>query len=115
MIKRGSKSLGGMIVGVYKAASTWFGKDKPLWLDGVRVIEEYEEEKKSGELELVGWRMLRELETDEIRGIPYEESHNITKSSQENKHTNSGGYVIDRTAAIKAFVNPFTSRYRVSE
>ncbi|MEM3104939.1 MAG: EVE domain-containing protein [Candidatus Bathyarchaeia archaeon] len=34
--KRGSKSLGGMIVGVYKAASTWFREDRPLWPDEVR-------------------------------------------------------------------------------
>ncbi|MEM3546688.1 MAG: EVE domain-containing protein [Candidatus Bathyarchaeia archaeon] len=34
--KRDSKSLGGMIVGVYKAASTWFREDRPLWPDEVR-------------------------------------------------------------------------------
>lgn len=34
--KKGSRSLGGMIVGVYKAVSAWFREDKPLWVDEVR-------------------------------------------------------------------------------
>lgn len=36
VVKRGSKSLGGMIVGVYRATSTWFREDKSLWPDEVR-------------------------------------------------------------------------------
>jgi predicted RNA-binding protein len=31
--KRDAKSLGGMFVGVYRATSTWFWEDKPLWPD----------------------------------------------------------------------------------
>ncbi|ADM27562.1 protein of unknown function DUF55 [Ignisphaera aggregans DSM 17230] len=34
--KRNSKSLGGKFVGVYRAVSTWFREDKPLWPDEVR-------------------------------------------------------------------------------
>ncbi|MCD6443386.1 EVE domain-containing protein [Candidatus Bathyarchaeota archaeon] len=34
--KKGSKTLGGMIVGVYRAVSGWFRDDKPLWPDEVR-------------------------------------------------------------------------------
>lgn len=34
--KKGAKSLGGMMVGVYRVTSTWFREDKPLWADEVR-------------------------------------------------------------------------------
>ena len=35
VIKKGSKRLGGKIVGVYRATSDWFREDKPLWPDEV--------------------------------------------------------------------------------
>lgn len=34
--KRGSKTLGGKFVGVYKVISTWFKEEKPLWPDEIR-------------------------------------------------------------------------------
>jgi predicted RNA-binding protein len=34
--KKGSRNLGGMIVGVYRTASAWFRDEKPLWPDEVR-------------------------------------------------------------------------------
>ena len=34
--KKDAKSLGGMIVGVYKASSTWYREEKPLWPDEIR-------------------------------------------------------------------------------
>jgi len=36
VLKRGSKSLGGKFVGVFRVVSTWFREDKPLWPDEVR-------------------------------------------------------------------------------
>ena len=34
--KKRSRSLGGMIVGVYRVVSTWFREDRALWPDEVR-------------------------------------------------------------------------------
>ena len=34
--KRDAEKLGGMFVGVYRAVSTWFREDKPLWPDEVK-------------------------------------------------------------------------------
>ncbi|MEM0213951.1 MAG: EVE domain-containing protein [Ignisphaera sp.] len=34
--KRGSRSLGGKFVGVYRVASTWFREERPLWPDEIR-------------------------------------------------------------------------------
>jgi len=34
--KEGAKSLGGMIVGAYKALSTWYREDRLLWPDEVK-------------------------------------------------------------------------------
>lgn len=34
--KKGSKTLGGKFVGVFKVVSDWFREDKPLWPDEVR-------------------------------------------------------------------------------
>jgi len=36
VLKRGSKSLGGKFVGVFRVVSTWFREDKLLWPDEVR-------------------------------------------------------------------------------
>jgi len=34
--KKGSRSLGGKLVGAYKVVSEWYREDKPLWPDEVR-------------------------------------------------------------------------------
>jgi len=36
VVKKGSKSLGGKFVGVFRVVSTWFREEKPLWPDEVR-------------------------------------------------------------------------------
>jgi len=35
VVKKGSKRLGGKIVGIYRTASDWFKEDKPLWPDEI--------------------------------------------------------------------------------
>ncbi len=36
VMKKGSKTLGGMFTGAFKVTSTWFREEKPLWPDEIR-------------------------------------------------------------------------------